>query len=309
MVRSIWHRGLVAAALFTGVYPGVALAALDTPFQCTAPDAIYFVGYETGNNEHVFVSTEFAPPRQNEQFEFALRATPMASGFRFANDFAEFWGKGRDASLTINGRKVPCIPAAANLPAPPPGGSMALNTPGRSLGGKVRSGPGTNFAAVGSLAEGASLTILSNAGVQFNGFDWFEISAGDLRGFHWGGIMCSDGVGIAGVYQQCGSSARVAPAAGWMALAVDERGAVGHGAAPDLPSAERFALQNCGNGNCRVVDATQNRCHAVADVLGNGYWYGYSSAGDVASAETAALGHCRTAAGPNACSVRYSYCQ
>ncbi len=189
----------LCAALLVAAGGGPALAALDTPFQCTAPDAIYFVGYETGNNEHVFVSTEFAPPRQEEQLEFALRAVPSGSGFRFANDFAEFRGQGRNASLTMRGQDLPCIPTPANVPL-----DAVLDTPGRSLGGKVRSGPGMDFPQVGSLPEGTRVKIHANAGVHFNGYDWFEIVSGDVRGYQWGGIMCSEGRLVPGIFQQCG---------------------------------------------------------------------------------------------------------
>jgi membrane-bound inhibitor of C-type lysozyme len=199
MLGSKSRRGLLSAGILIVAGCAPAWAALDTPFQCTAPDAIYFVGYETGNNEHVFVSTEFAPPRQEEQLEFALRAIPSGSGFRFANDFAEFWGKGHDASLTIRGQDLPCIPTAANVPL-----DAVLDTPGRSLGGKVRSGPGMDFPQVGSLAEGTRVKIHANAGVHFNGYDWFEIVTGDVRGYQWGGIICSEGRLVPGVFQQCG---------------------------------------------------------------------------------------------------------
>ncbi|MEX0955501.1 MAG: DUF4189 domain-containing protein [Rhizobiaceae bacterium] len=304
--------GLLAAGILLIAGHGPASAALDTPFECAAPEGTYFVGYETGNSEHVFVSAAFAPPRQEEQLEFALRVAPSGSGFRFANDFAEFSGKGHDAMLRIQGRNVPCRPVAANAPAGgaanAPKGAM-LDTPGQSLGGKVRSGPGMNFAQVGSLTEGARIRIHANAGVHFNGYDWFEIVAGNVRGFQWGGIMCSEGRLVPGIFQQCGAQASAPAQPGWMALAVDGQGAIGHGAAADLASAQGLALQYCGNSNCRVVDATQNRCHAVAEFARNGYWYGYSSASDARTAETAALAHCAAGAGQNACTIRYSYCQ
>lgn len=199
MPGKLLRSGLLAAGFLAIAGHAPASAAIDTPFQCAAAEATYFVGYETGNNEHVFVSTEFAPPRQEEQFEFALRVVPSGSGFRFANDFAEFRGKGSDASLTIRGQDVRCIPTAANVPV-----DAILDTPGRSLGGKVRSGPGMDFPQVGSLSEGTRVKIHANAGVHFNGYDWFEIVSGDVRGFQWGGIMCSEGRLVPGIFQQCG---------------------------------------------------------------------------------------------------------
>ena len=52
----------------------------------------------------------------------------------------------------------------------------------RSLGGIVRSGPGTNFPRVASLPEGTPITLLSDTGVSFDGYTWFEI---DFDGNLW----------------------------------------------------------------------------------------------------------------------------
>lgn len=80
-----------------------------------------------------------------------------------------------------------------------------LNAQGQSLGGNLRSGPGTSYESTGSLQKGTPVTILANTGVTFNGYDWFEVDTNDGRsGFQWGGIMCSDDLQIPGIYQQCG---------------------------------------------------------------------------------------------------------
>jgi len=84
------------------------------------------------------------------------------------------------------------------------GNETPVNAAARSLGGRLRSGPGTNFGTAGSLNEGTPVTILSNTGVRFDGYDWFEIrSASGFIAYQWGGIMCSEGQHIAGIYEQC----------------------------------------------------------------------------------------------------------
>lgn len=84
------------------------------------------------------------------------------------------------------------------------GTETQVDAPGRSLGGRLRSGPGTNFGAAGSLAEGTPVTIVTNTGVRFDGYDWFEIRTGNgVSAYQWGGIMCSEGQQIAGIYEQC----------------------------------------------------------------------------------------------------------
>lgn len=73
-----------------------------------------------------------------------------------------------------------------------------LEKEGASLGGNVRSGPGTDFATVGSLAEGALVSLEENTGAMFRGFPWFRITQYDMSngaelmsGYQWGGILCS----------------------------------------------------------------------------------------------------------------------
>lgn len=84
------------------------------------------------------------------------------------------------------------------------GNEMAVNAEGLSLGGRLRNGPGTNFSVAGSLAEGTPVTIVTNTGVRTDGYDWFEIRTGNgTAAYQWGGIMCSQGQLVAGVYEQC----------------------------------------------------------------------------------------------------------
>ncbi|MEO1397375.1 MAG: SH3 domain-containing protein [Pseudomonadota bacterium] len=73
-----------------------------------------------------------------------------------------------------------------------------------SWGGKVRNGPGTNFAQIGSLTNGERVTLLSNTGVMMNGYPWFEIRfKGGQRGHMWGGILCGTIQEVPGAYKMC----------------------------------------------------------------------------------------------------------
>lgn len=78
---------------------------------------------------------------------------------------------------------------------------------GASLGGSVRSGPGTEFGKVGSLKEGTLVSLEENTGVQMNGYPWFKVTQYDsgstvLSGYQWGGILCAFDPRD-GVYQTC----------------------------------------------------------------------------------------------------------
>ena len=73
-----------------------------------------------------------------------------------------------------------------------------------SWGGKVRSGPGTDYRQVGSLRNGDPVRLLENTGVMMNGYPWFRISfRNGKRGYQWGGILCSFDRPIDGVFRTC----------------------------------------------------------------------------------------------------------
>ncbi|MEO0497247.1 MAG: SH3 domain-containing protein [Pseudomonadota bacterium] len=72
-----------------------------------------------------------------------------------------------------------------------------------SLGGIVRSGPGTNFDRLDSLPFAESISITERTGVVMDGYEWFKIEYSEgLEGYQWGGIMCSKSV-IEGLYAPC----------------------------------------------------------------------------------------------------------
>lgn len=187
------------------------------------------------------------------------------------------------------------------------GNERPVNMAGRSLGGRLRNGPGTNFSPAGSLAEGDPVTIVANTGVRFDGYDWFEVQVrGGGTAYQWGGIMCSEGQMIEGIFEQCrgGAQSTSAGGAGFMAFAVNIDGRFGHGKAATQREAEAFALQFCGS-DCRIEDVTTAQCHALATVPG-AFWFG--AAATPAQAQDYAMGFCRNA-GARDCRIDYSICQ
>jgi len=91
------------------------------------------------------------------------------------------------------------------VPQPPqPAPASYLPRSGLSSGGVVREGPGTNYPQIGSLVLGEPITIVRDTGISMNNYNWFEISWHGGAAFHWGGIICSDGGSVPGIYQVCG---------------------------------------------------------------------------------------------------------
>lgn len=194
-------------------------------------------------------------------------------------------------------------------------GGNGLNVQGQVLGGHLRSGPGVRYPSMGTLPEGTYVTIVYNSEVEYDGYEWYEILMDDgSRGFVWGGILCSNGDKLWGVYASCATYQNEARQMrnqnanadrGWMAFAVGHNGRWGHGAGPSLSAARNFALNNCGGSDCQLIDETQAQCHAMATVPG-GHWFG--AANSQRQAQSYAMNFC-TNAGANGCRIEYTYCQ
>ncbi|WP_420408809.1 DUF4189 domain-containing protein [Hoeflea sp.] len=232
--------------------------------------------------------------------------------WRDASQVLQFMDDREPPMLYMGSEQFDCRPAFAGSGQTHDSGAAGgnerpVNMAGRSLGGRLRNGPGTNFSPAGSLAEGDPVTIVTNTGVRFDGYDWFEVrTPGGGSAYQWGGIMCSEGQMIEGIFEQCRGAARNASAggSGFMAFAVALDGRFGHGKAATRRDAEAFALQYCGT-DCRIQDVTTAQCHALATVPG-AFWFGAAST--PAQAQDYALGFCRNA-GAQGCRIDYSICQ
>lgn len=182
------------------------------------------------------------------------------------------------------------------------------NTPGLSFGGKLRAGPGLSFKQVGSAPAYSPLTILRNTGVTMDGYDWFEVQMKNgLRAFQWGGIMCSDGGFIGGIYTACPTvSGGTSGSPGWMAFALTPEGKMGHGSAPTRGEAETYSLQYCGQTSCRVVNVTREACQAIAQSGGH---FSFGADRSKLAAEQKANASCQAGSPGNSCRIAYSFCR
>ena len=133
-----------------------------------------------------------------------LAPVPVGSGFGYdivlPSGHFLVRGKGAEVMLFVDDQDPkPCI-LQAGFDAP----DTATQSKAASLGGNVRTGPGTEFARSDGLPYGEPVSILNATGVIFDGYEWFEIEYSEgLRGFHWGGIMCAMSGDVAGVFSSC----------------------------------------------------------------------------------------------------------
>jgi hypothetical protein len=89
-------------------------------------------------------------------------------------------------------------------PGEGPGMAGAFPIQARSWGGKVRSGPGPNFGAIGSLQEREPIILLGQSDAPlFQNFPWFKIRFRGRIGYQWGGIICGIDAPIPGAFQTC----------------------------------------------------------------------------------------------------------
>lgn len=300
-MKSIAFAGLLIAALITTAVTANASESLS--YRCNL------------GNQFVFVQT--IPEEGRAVLEDISGNTNLVPDGRggYFNDGEEIsFEPGTKPQLWLGDVSHACQLASAAATGNIAGNDgVRLNVQGQSLGGKLRQGPGLNFAQTGSLSEGTWITILANTGVHMDGYDWFEVATDSgQRGFQWGGIMCSNGQQLAGLFQSCGgqaqatqSGAQVAQAGGWMAFALAPGGIFGHGAAPTKSGAEQYAMQYCGNAQCRIADTTQARCHALAVSPGS---TGIGAGDTEQAAINFAMGWCSNS-GASGCAVKYSYCQ
>lgn len=326
------HRLLLAAAgaialgtVLTAAMPAAQASEL-TMYECSSEGDVYYeveVSWVDGNSTaRIAPKSEYISAAESSAKAETAREQRVASGFSFDSRSYSFFGKGTDARLRFkdypNDAPVPCAEramaqdhasGAVGGNETPLGGQKA-----RSLGGKLRNGPGTNFSVAGSLAEGTPVSVIANTGVRFDGHDWFEIRHGGGVAYQWGGIMCSDGSAIAGMFGDCASllrsqaPARVQTASsggGWMAFAIGAGGRFGHGAGASRQEAQSYAMQYCGDRSCRIEDQTQAQCHVLASGNRNGHWFGAGNS--KRAAESFAMGFCSNA--ETFCAIRYSHCR
>lgn len=140
-----------------------------------------------------------------------MRPAPSGSGSRYVSEtgLTEFVEHQGNAFLFVQGVQLNCTVFAitepggptvfpGNPPIPPQGGGVFA---GFSFGGNLRAGPGTNFADVGSTFNGQQLTLISDTGVNLNGYNWWVVQLQNGQQAHqWGGLLCAPQFFLNGIF-------------------------------------------------------------------------------------------------------------
>jgi hypothetical protein len=141
-----------------------------------------------------------SPEMMNGYGWFEIRAASGLTGYQWGGIMCSEGRELRGVLNVCDERRQE--PGRDDRPRGPRGD--AINAAGQSLGGVLRAGPGMDYARTGSLREGTPLTIIRRTRQYMNGYDWFEVRTSDGQpGYHWGGIMCSQGTQVDGLFQVC----------------------------------------------------------------------------------------------------------
>lgn len=141
-----------------------------------------------------------------------LRESPREKWYFFWNDYGVRISPDQ-ARLTVEIPDFGVLNCAYQTANNGTRGGGLLPHAATSWGGKVRSGPGTNYRDIGTLSEGERLTILEQSSAPyFQNRPWFKIRFRGQTGYHWGGIICPLGKPIPGTYQVCNATSAAKPA-------------------------------------------------------------------------------------------------
>lgn len=199
--EQIKRRSILVLAAAGGLLLATATMASAATYDCNIPGKTLSIIIDPADPYRAPVVSNDNGVANPTDIKFVMEVTDGG----FATPFAQFTFEGNSGgTLAYENMLYDCRvaqPSAGVTTAVATAGPL-LEAPGQSYGGKVRSGPGMQHAQVGSLAEGDRIKIIRNTGVHFNGYDWFEVQQGDLVGYHWGGLMCSNQP-VAGIFQQC----------------------------------------------------------------------------------------------------------
>lgn len=199
----------LATTALAGGYSSTAHASLMDQFLCDAGDMGIMVMWNPLEPNQVVVDISVSEMMdQSLAKQYTIPLVEEGGDARiFKGEGTTFEMVGGNYSFSFDGDPdyLECQFQASEQPEDDGKSGAMLDILGRSLGGKVRSGPGTQFDRLAGIPNRAPIAILRNTGVTFDGYDWFEIqTSSGLIGFQWGGIMCSgEGQKLDGLYEAC----------------------------------------------------------------------------------------------------------
>lgn len=262
-------------------------------------DTKYLCGGDGFSADVILSSTKYKADIKIYIGEFTLSGESDEKGY---SKTIKFLPKATPPSVQIGKKIFPCEIGRT------PTDSTFDDLTGKSLGGKVREGAGTDFKQIDGLDYYTPIDIVADTGIKFGKYNWFQIVYGDKVGFQWGGVICSDKPDIPNLFETCVKKRSPKDELnrtieGWMAFAIGSDNRWGHGLAKTQEDAENYSLYNCGD-NCTVDDVTHAQCHALATVPG-GYWYG--EAHTIDEAKSLALKNCKLSG--YKCEIKFSTCR
>jgi hypothetical protein len=200
-----YAKFLTLAAMTT--YPVLALLSAGRPahaspvadFTCNVPPgtSLQRDGYSLGENLYVFDNNLALEAYQEQDQQLPFKEARGAITYYGGNDITvAVFPDGAQIEFK-SGLIIPCV---ANVDD-----GLSEGADGISHGSSVRKTADVSGEKIDRLAEGEPVFVSQNAGNAYQGYDWFlvEYSEG-LKGYVWGGTLCSVGFKVPGIANECG---------------------------------------------------------------------------------------------------------
>lgn len=177
-----------------------ALASPVPDFTCSVPPgtSLQRDGYSLGENLYVFDNSVALEGYLEPSEQVPFKKAPGGTVTYYENDKLGVVVYPDRAEINLNsGLKINCQKHIDN--------GLSEGADGVSHGSSVRQSADVSGARIDKLPEGEPVFIWENAGNNYQGYDWFFIEYSEgLKGYVWGGTLCSVGFKVPGIANECG---------------------------------------------------------------------------------------------------------
>ncbi|MEW7009683.1 SH3 domain-containing protein [Lentilitoribacter sp. EG35] len=189
----------IAATIVLACASSAALASPPPDFTCDVPAGTILDrdGYRLGEVLHVYGEKLALETYGDLADQLPLTDSHGAINY-YSKDGVRVAVSPDSAQIELaSGQVIPCTKHVDD--------GLMEGADGMSHGSTVRQAADLNGTKIDKLPEGEPVFIRENAGNNYQGYDWFlvEYSEG-LKGYVWGGTLCSVGFKVPGIANECG---------------------------------------------------------------------------------------------------------
>ena len=190
--------------LMTSVMPTKASPVPD--FSCDVPDGTVLDrdGFKLGEFLYLYEETLALVGYAEPSEQVKLSDSHGAINYYGDGDFRVAIFPGGAQIELKGGQVIPCQTYVEGPAVSEDSAYISVEMYGMSYGSTVRSSPDLGDNKIDRLPEGEPIYLLGNVGQTYDGYDWFEIEYSEgVKGFVWGGTLCSNGSVTPGIANAC----------------------------------------------------------------------------------------------------------